>query len=47
MSKVSFINTNITKITFSDKTTWGGKDKFTVIEEKWLEDSASSRKKQH
>jgi hypothetical protein len=38
MSKVSFINTDITGIRFSDKTSWGGKDKFHVIEEKWLDD---------
>jgi hypothetical protein len=43
MSKVSFINTDITRVRFSDKIVWGGKDKFTVIEEKWLEDSASSK----
>jgi uncharacterized protein YjbI with pentapeptide repeats len=43
MSKVSFINTNITKIAFSDKTTWSGKDKFTIIEEQWLEDNCSRK----
>jgi hypothetical protein len=37
MSVVSFINTDITGIRFSDKTSWGEKDKFHVIEEKWLE----------
>jgi hypothetical protein len=42
MSKVSFINTDITRIRFSDKIAWGGKDKFTVIEEKWLEDSSKN-----
>jgi hypothetical protein len=44
MSKVSFINTDITRIRFSDKIAWGGKDKFTVVEENWLEDSSKKGK---
>ena len=44
MSKVSFINTDITRIRFSDKITWAGKkDKFTIIEEEWLEDSKKEK----
>jgi uncharacterized protein YjbI with pentapeptide repeats len=36
MSRVSFINTDITKVRFTDKVVWGGKDKFTIIEEDWV-----------
>jgi hypothetical protein len=39
MSKVSFINTDINGIRFSDKTRWGGKDHFHVIEEELLEEN--------
>ena len=45
LSNVSFMNSDITRIRFSDKTRWRederkkGKDRFTVIEEKWLEGS--------
>jgi uncharacterized protein YjbI with pentapeptide repeats len=38
LSKVSFLDTNISRVRFSDITTWGGEDKFKVIEEKWFED---------
>jgi hypothetical protein len=41
MSKVSFRNTDLTRVTFNDKATWGkGEDdesKFKVIEERSLE----------
>ena len=45
LSNVSFMNSDITRIRFSDKARWReeerkkGKDRFTVIEEKWLEES--------
>ena len=45
LSNVSFMNSDITRIRFSDKARWRederkkGKDSFTVIEEKWLEQS--------
>lgn len=38
MSNVSFINTNITEIRFSDIVTWGGIDNYQIIEETWLEE---------
>jgi hypothetical protein len=37
MSKASFSNSDITKIRFSDKVTWGGNDRYTIIEEEMLE----------
>jgi hypothetical protein len=37
MSKVSFLDTDITGIRISDRTMWGGNDKFKVMEEKWFE----------
>ena len=40
MSMVSFLNTDITKIRFSDNIRWRGKDKFQIIEETWLEENA-------
>jgi hypothetical protein len=36
MSNVSFSDSDITRIRFGDKVTWGGDDGFTIIEEKWL-----------
>jgi uncharacterized protein YjbI with pentapeptide repeats len=36
LSKVSFADSDITRIKFGDKITWGGKDRFTIIEEEWL-----------
>lgn len=43
MSNVSFANTDITRIRFSERARWGvgkkDKDRFKVIEERWLEDS--------
>jgi hypothetical protein len=38
MSNVSFLNTDITGIRFSDNTKWGGEGDFQVIEEEWLEE---------
>jgi hypothetical protein len=35
MSNVSFLNSDITRIRFSDEVTWGN-DGFTIIEEEWL-----------
>jgi hypothetical protein len=36
MSKVSFSDSDITKIRFSSKVKWGGDDRFTIIEENFL-----------
>jgi len=38
MSRVSFVNTDITGIRFGDNVQWGGKGKFQAIEETWLKD---------
>jgi hypothetical protein len=43
LSKVSFMNTDITKVRFSEAAKWGEKDKFKVIEERWLEELASGK----
>jgi uncharacterized protein YjbI with pentapeptide repeats len=42
LSKVSFMNADITRIRFNDKARWGEKekDKFKVMEERWLENSS-------
>lgn len=45
MSHVSFLDTDVTGIRFSDKTTWGGDDGFRVIEEEWLENSIGNSDK--
>jgi Pentapeptide repeats (9 copies) len=37
LSKVSFANSDITKIRFSDKVKWGGNDGYKIIEEEMLE----------
>jgi hypothetical protein len=37
LSKVSFMNTDITRVRFSDKARWGERDKFKIIEEEMLE----------
>jgi hypothetical protein len=37
MSKISFSDSDITRIRFSDKVTWGGNDEYTIIEEEMLE----------
>ncbi len=39
LSKVSFMNTSITRIRISDKSWWGNEtdDRFKIIEERWLE----------
>jgi pentapeptide repeat protein len=36
LSNVSFADSDITRIRFGDKITWGGKDRFTIFEEEWL-----------
>jgi hypothetical protein len=38
MSRVSFVNTDITGIRFGDNVRWDGTDNFQVIEETWLEE---------
>jgi hypothetical protein len=45
MAYVSFSDTDTTRIKFSDKVTWGGDDKFTIIDEKWLIEDIGRRKK--
>ena len=40
MSKVSFLNTDITQIRFNDSIRWRGRDNFQIIEETWLEENA-------
>ena len=45
MSNVSFSDSDITRIRFSDKVTWGDDDKFTIIEEKWVVEEVERRKK--
>ena len=37
LSNFSFMNTDITKVRFSDRARWGKKDKFKVVEEEMLE----------
>jgi uncharacterized protein YjbI with pentapeptide repeats len=37
MSKVSFLNTDITRIRFGSRTRWGGLTKYKIIEEEWFE----------
>jgi uncharacterized protein YjbI with pentapeptide repeats len=45
LSKVSFADSDITRIRFGDKIRWGGKDKFTIIEEEWLKEKAKGKDK--
>lgn len=45
MSNVSFKDSDVTRIRFSDKVTWGGDDKFTIIEEEILVKGLELRKK--
>jgi uncharacterized protein YjbI with pentapeptide repeats len=46
LSRVSFAESDITRIRFGDKITWGkGKDKFTIVEEKWLREKAGGQRK--
>ena len=42
MSMVSFLNTDITKIRFSDNIRGGYKDNFQIIEETWFEEGKVS-----
>jgi hypothetical protein len=37
LSKVSFAGCDISKVTFTDKVKWGGKDHLKIIEEVWIE----------
>ena len=37
MSRVSFLDADITGVRFSDMVCWGGEDNYKVIEEEWLE----------
>jgi hypothetical protein len=48
MSQVSFLDSDITTVRFSDRTTWGGKtaEKFHVIEEVWLEEDIKRPEKE-
>ena len=39
LSQFSFMNTDITRVRFSDRARWGKKDKFKVVEEEMLENS--------
>jgi uncharacterized protein YjbI with pentapeptide repeats len=45
LSKISFANSDITRIRFGDKITWAGEDKFTIIEEQWLEQKTYRKNK--
>jgi uncharacterized protein YjbI with pentapeptide repeats len=44
LSNVSFADTDISKIRLGDKVEWGGKDRFTIVEERWLEHKAKKTK---
>jgi len=44
LSNVSFADTDITRIRLGDGIRWGGDDKFTLIEEKWLENKTKDMK---
>jgi hypothetical protein len=48
LSKVSFANTDITRVRFSETARWGmgrkDKDRFKVIEERWLEETPKNIK---
>ena len=44
LTYVSFADSDITKIRFGDKITWGGKDNFTIIEEEWLKNKVKEDK---
>lgn len=37
LSKVSFARTDISKVTFTDKVKWDGKDHLKIFEEEWME----------
>jgi hypothetical protein len=42
VSNVSFLNTDITRIKFAEDVNWGGKDRFTIIDERELESDEPS-----
>jgi hypothetical protein len=44
LSRVSFMNTDITRVRFSDRAKWGEQDKFKVFEEETLEKEFLERK---
>ena len=45
LSKVSFADTDITRIRFGDKIAWGDKkDDFSIIEEEWLQQKSAGKK---
>ena len=46
LSQFSFMNTDITRVRFSDRARWGKQDKFKVLEEKMLEDFLFKRSPQ-
>jgi hypothetical protein len=43
LSKISFADSDITRIKFGDKIRWGGKDRFTIIEEEWLKNKVKGQ----
>ena len=43
LSKASFMDTDITRVSFSDRVRWGKEDKFKVIEEEVLEKDLAGR----
>jgi len=45
LSKVSFAGSDITRIRFGNKTEWGGKDKFTIIEDEGMRDKIKGKKR--
>ena len=47
LSNVSFVDSDITKVRFGDNITWGSKDGFTIIEEKWLELKSQDRRERY
>jgi Pentapeptide repeats (9 copies) len=45
LSKVSFVGSDITRIRFGDKISWGGRDEFTIIDEEWLKEQVKREQK--
>jgi len=43
LSKVSFLNSDITKVRFGERVRWAGKDGFTIVDEIILKDSLSGK----
>jgi len=44
LSKVSFMNTNVTKVRFGEKVRWAGENGFMIIDEETLNDSTDEKK---